>query len=89
MFKKNKPEGDWQLWKQIKICYGIINRTWTYNPGGNGGDEATKLTQKFITPFQMVRHMEELVKQEKCGHNYQVLSNDVEGGIPPDIKRDL
>ena len=66
LVKKNKLEGDWRQWKQIKIHYGIINRTWTYNPGGNGGDAATEFTQKFIATSGMVRHMEELVKQEKC-----------------------
>ena len=75
LFKKNKPEGDCRGWKQVRIRYGIINRTWTYNPGGNGSDEATVFAQKFIAPFGMVRHMEELVKQEKYGHNYHVLPN--------------
>ena len=53
LFKKTKPEGDWRRWKQIKIRYGIINRTWTYNSGGSGGDEATEFTQKFIASFGM------------------------------------
>ena len=82
LFKKNKPEGDCQGWKQVRIRYGIINRTWTYNPGGNGSDEATVFTQKFIAPFGMVRHMEELVKQEKCRHNYHVLPNNVKEAFP-------
>ena len=66
LFKKIKPEDDWQQWRQIEIHYDIINQTWTYNPGDNGGDEATKFTQKFAVPFVMVWRMEELVKQEKC-----------------------
>ena len=82
LFKKNKPEGDWPQWKQIKIHYGIINQTWIYNPGVNGGAEATEFTQKFFAPFEMVEHMEELVKQEKCQHNHQVMSNDVKEAFP-------
>ena len=31
---------------------------WTYNLGGNGGAEATELTQKLIAPFGMVWHMD-------------------------------
>ena len=86
LLKKNKPEGDWRQWKQIKICYGIINWTWTYNFGGNGGDEATEFIQKLIAPFGLVQHMEELVKQEKCQHNYQVLPNDVKEAFPLILK---
>ena len=82
LFKKNKPKGYWQWWKLIKICYGLINRTWTFNSSGNGGDQATEFTQKFIAPFGMVWHMEEFVKQEKCQHNYQVLANDVKATFP-------
>ena len=57
LFKKNKPEGDQQWWKQIKICCGIINLTWAYNSGGNSGDEETEFSKKFIAPFGMVQHM--------------------------------
>ena len=54
LFKKNKPEGDWQQWHHIKTRYCIFNGMWTYNLGGNGGAEATELTQKLIAPFGMV-----------------------------------
>ena len=43
----------------------------------HGEDKETEFTQKFIASFGMVRQTEELVKQEKCKHNYQVLRNDV------------
>ena len=58
------------------------NSLWTYNPGGNGGDEATEFTRKFIAPFGIVQHMEEFVKQEMCQHSYQVLPNDVKEAFP-------
>lgn len=82
LFQKNKPKSDWRRQKQIKILYSIVNRTWTYNPGGNGGDEVAEFTQKFTAPFGMVRHMDQLAKQERCPYNYQVLLNDVKEAFP-------
>ena len=31
-------------WKQTKIRYDLINRTWVYNSGDNGGDEGIEFT---------------------------------------------
>ena len=56
------------------------------NSGDNGGDEVPESTQKFIASFGMVQHVEELVKQEKCQHNYQVLPNDVREAFPLILK---
>ena len=42
----------------------------------------TEFPKNFIALFGMVRHMEELVKQEKYWHNYQLLPGDVKEAFP-------
>jgi len=70
---KNQPVGRWRHWRQIKIRYTYIVRTWKY--------EEKTLVLKYVCPYGSKEYGKELLEDDRAGKS---LPNEVKDALSKD-----
>ena len=83
--KKNAPAKHWRDFKEQRIKFTYIRRTWTYKCTAVEEMTYTDIT---VCPFDMKEHMIKLLSDQKCHCSYKVLQNDVKENVAEVITQD-